>query len=436
MAQDLKPADRLYQLLVEEEDARVCKDISDEACREVPGNFFRLGIAQTLTKLADEISNAKTVLPWLLSAMEASNAWVGFLVPIRESVSLLPQLLIASAIRQRPLRKNVWVVGAILQALALGALAGAALVLRGPWAGAAVLLLLLLFSLARGICSVASKDVLGKTIPKTRRGRLTGYTVAVSGVLTLGVGLLLASRIDEATSPGLFVMLLAVASGLWIISAIVFATVREEPGATEGGGNALTEALKRLAILRTDRAFRRFVIVRSLLISTALAGPYYVLLASESGRGGEMLGWFVLASGLASALSSAFWGRFADRSSRSVLLASAGLASALGVLMFAVATIDRFSPAVGWIAPIAFFVLAIAHSGVRIGRKTYVLDLAGAERRIDYVAVGNTVVGIVLLGSGLLGLLANVVGTAGMLLILSLIGFAGVALGRWLPETE
>ena len=64
-------ADRLYAFLVEEEDARVCKDIPEEACRVVPGNFFRLGTSQVLTKLADELSSAKTVLPWVLSSVAA-----------------------------------------------------------------------------------------------------------------------------------------------------------------------------------------------------------------------------------------------------------------------------------------------------------------------------------------------------------------------------
>ncbi|MGC9327474.1 MAG: MFS transporter, partial [Candidatus Hinthialibacter sp.] len=201
---DLKPnqhADRLYQFLFENEDARVCTDIPDQSCSAVPQNFVRIGASQTLTRLADELANAKTVLPWLLAAAGASSFWVGFLVPIRESMSMLPQLFIAGAIRRRALRKNVWLTGAVLQSLALIALAFTALFLRGPWAGAAVLSILLLFSLARGLCSVASKDVIGKTIPKTRRGRLNGFSAAVSGVLTLAAGLLLVSWIGESASP-------------------------------------------------------------------------------------------------------------------------------------------------------------------------------------------------------------------------------------------
>ncbi|MGD8395341.1 MAG: hypothetical protein PVF43_07685, partial [Candidatus Eiseniibacteriota bacterium] len=54
--------DRFYQLVTNEEDARVCKEISDEACRYVPRNFFRILVTQTLTSLGDLLASPKTVL--------------------------------------------------------------------------------------------------------------------------------------------------------------------------------------------------------------------------------------------------------------------------------------------------------------------------------------------------------------------------------------
>jgi MFS family permease len=428
--------DRWYALLVEEEeDARVCKDIPEEACTSVPGNFFKLGASQTLSKLSDELSSAKTVLPWVLTSVGAPASLIGFLVPIRESGSLLPQLVIAAAVRNRPRRKYVWVLGGILQALALMGLGAAALFLQGQAAGAAILTLLIIFSLARGLVSVASKDVTGKTIPKTRRGRLTGFTTALSGVLVILLGGLLAALVRGDPSRSVLAVLLVSAALLWLCAAGVFSTIQETPGATEGGKDAIREALSRLNLLRTDATFRRFVWVRALLVSTGLAAPFYVTLAREASAGGNLLALFVLASGLAAALSSGFWGRYSDRSSRSVLITAALISASLGTVVFLldlVGMLNRFS----WIAPLAFFFLAIAHSGIRIGRKTYLLDMASGVRRTDYVAVSNSVIGLVLLLGGAIGLLAPVVGSGGMLLILAALGFAGAWSGRKLPEAQ
>lgn len=426
--------ERLYDVLVEEEDARVCIDIPDAACSDVPANFFRITASQSLTKVADELASAKTVLLWLMGAVGAPEFWVAFLVPLRESLSMLPQMIIAGQVRRVSYRKHVWVAGAVAQAVALGALALVAAWCRGAWAGPAILGLLILFSLARGLCSIAFKDVVGKTVPKTRRGRLTGYAATLSGLLTLGVSGVLLAMSGASASPWFFPALLSIAGVLWILAAGSFASISETPGATEGGNNALSEAFKMLSILRTDASFRRFVVVRALLISTGLAAPYYVVLAREAQGAGASLGAFVLASGLAAALSSAFWGRYADRSSRAVLVMAAGGASALGLCVSLLHFAGLLTGVLVWAYPLAFFLLAVAHSGVRVGRKTYILDLAGGQKRTDYVAVSNSTIGAILLLSGALGALTPLIGPAGMLLLLSCIGAAGALLGRALPE--
>ncbi|NRB58110.1 MAG: MFS transporter, partial [Salinicola sp.] len=107
---------RLFERVTGDEDSRMCRDISDEACQEQPGNFFRHLIAALGNKLADELSNARLILPWLMGAIGAPVWMVGLLVPIREAGALLPQLLIAGYIRLRPIRKWVWVAGGVIQA--------------------------------------------------------------------------------------------------------------------------------------------------------------------------------------------------------------------------------------------------------------------------------------------------------------------------------
>lgn len=118
------------------------------------------------------------------------------------------------------------------------------------------------------------------------------------------------------------------------------------------------------------------------------------------------------------------------------MIRAALLSAVLGILMFVLVT---FVPTVAqqiWIYPLALFILGIAHSGVRLGRKTYIVDMAGGNKRTDYVAVSNTVIGVILLLTGFVGALAQVVSTTGVILILSLFGIAGVLLAQKLPEVQ
>jgi len=418
-----KTSEHIYTLLVEEEDVRVCRDIPEEACDEQPQSFVRQLLAQTCTKIGDALTSSRLVLAWMLSSLGSPAILISLLVPLRESLSLLPQLFIAQWIREHALRKWFWVAGSVAQSATLIAMIPALILLPGETASLFIVLLLAVFSLARGVCSVAAKDVLGKTISKSRRGRLTGLAASAAGFVTLSVAALLWFIPDKASTAGadvvLFALLLGSAALLWICAAVVYAGIPEVPGATEGGGNAVSEAIKSLGILYSDREFLRFVLARMLLVSTAFAIPYMVVLiqrSGDSGMGG--LAGLLFAEGAAGLVSGSFWGRWSDRASHHVM----AVAAALSGLVIA-AVIASYYLAPQWLdqllpTALLIFAAAVAHQGARVGRKTYLVDLATAETRSSYTAVSNTVLGVFLLcGSGL-GVIDAVYGTAMVLFLL------------------
>jgi hypothetical protein len=432
-----RPVASLYDLVAGDEDARVCKDIPESACREMPRNFFLHIVSNTASKIGDELASAKLVLAWLMSALGAPGFLAGFLVPVRESGSLLPQLFVASHIRRAAVRKWFWVGGSVGQGIAALGMAVVALTLSGAAAGWALLGLLALFALSRGVSSVASKDVLGKTISKTRRGTVMGYAAALAGFATLGVGGWVTLQAEQAASTGFFALLLLAAGVMWFAAGGIFAAVKEVPGATEGGGNAVSEAIRSLGLMKNDPLFRHFVITRSLLMSTALAMPFYVMLAQRETDGNlGSLGLMLIATGLAGGLSAPVWGRLSDRSSRLVLVASGVLAGVLGLTVFALTRLDAAWTQSPFLFAGLFLVIGIAHSGVRLGRKTYLVDMATQDTRAAYVAVSNTVVGALLLVGGLFGLMADIAGVAATIALLGLMGLAGSAAAWRLAEVQ
>ncbi|GAA0842144.1 MFS transporter [Marinobacter szutsaonensis] len=416
--------DQLYSLIANEEDARVCKDIPEEACREVPRNFFLILASNVLTKLGDLLISPKTVLAWLMSAVGAP-ALVAWLVPIRESGSMVPQMVIAAWVRRKAVRKWFWTLGSFGQAVSVAAMAASVWFLEGYAAGGGIVAALIVFSLARGFCSVSMKDVQGKCIPKTRRGRLSGLATTIGGTATVVMtALLFWDRGDPTLA--FYTALLMLAAVLWVIAGFLFANIEEYAGETGGGANAMTEAIQSLSLLRNDVPFRHFVITRALLLCSALASPYFVVLAQKETDIGWMLGVFLLASSLASSLSASFWGWAADTSSRRVMIRGAAMASfvclAVGITALVVGT-DIGSV---WFYPVAFFALSIAHAGVRLGRKTYLVDMAGGNKRTDYTAVSNTVIGVLLLVTGGLTAAISVFSEVAVIIVLGLMGLAGM----------
>ncbi len=418
-----RSAEDIYSLLVEDEDARVCRDIPDEACDEQPQSFLRQLLAQTFTKIGDALTSSRLVLAWMLASIGSPAILISLLVPLRESLSLLPQLFIAQWIREHALRKWFWVAGSLAQAMALLAMIPALVLLPGETASLLIVILLALFSLARGVCSVAAKDVLGKTISKSRRGRLTGLAASIAGFVTLGVAALLWFAPERAGNAepdiALFALLLAGAAGLWLAAAAVYAGIPEVPGATEGGGNAIVDALKSLTLLFRDQEFLRFVLARMLLVATAFAIPYLVVLIQRTGEGdiGGLAG-LLLAEGAAGLLSGAFWGRWSDRASHHVMAAAAALSAAVMAAALASYFLAPQLLSQLLVPGLLVFAAAVAHQGARVGRKTYLVDLATADTRSSYTAVSNTVLGIFLLSGSGLGVVDAMYGTQTVLMLL------------------
>lgn len=423
---------RVLEFLFDTDDS-LLEELPPSVADEVPGNAARQVAAMALQKAGDLIVDAKTVLPWLLASVGAPAALTGLLVPIRESGSMLPQASLAPMVRRRAIRKWLWVAGAGGQALAVSVMAGFALLADGSVAGWGILAALAVFALARSLSSLASKDVLGRTIPKGARGRVTGTATVASGVvaITVGLGLRLFGGEDAGTST--LAILLGCAALAWVAAGAIYARIEEAPGEQDDGATArpLAEAWE---LLRDDAPFRRFVLARTLLLVSALSPPFIVTLATQQGNAGlQGLGPFVISSGVAALVGGRLWGRFADRSSRLTMSLAAGAASVVVLIYLALLQIEGVGE-IALVHPATYLLLALSHTGVRVGRKTFIVDLAEGNQRTNYVAVSNSAMGVLLLIAGAASSAIALLGPAAALLFLAVLGLAGVVVARSLPE--
>lgn len=437
MAESNVSQTRLYEWLTGDDDSRMCDDIPESACDEQPRNFFLHIWASLGNKLADELSSARLVLPWLMGIIGAPIWMVGLLVPIRESGALLPQIFVAGFIRLKPRRKWVWVAGALTQAFAALALAALALFANGTLGGALVLAALILLSLARGLSSIATKDVLGKTIAKRRRGTLMGWSGSIAGGATLVAGGLL--MLFESRPGHLVVaILLTIAACGWLINAIAAARIEETPGAVEGGENAWDSIKQGLSLLKDDRTFLHFNLARALLLSSALALPYIALLGqNQSGTNLGGLGILIVVSGLAAMVASPIWGKRSDQSSRGVMRDAALGTTICCVMGASLAWLPGEWTHSIWPYAAVYALLVIVHHGVRLGRKTYLVDMASQDNRALYVALSNTLTGVLMLiVGGLIGAFAQLFGSGTLLLILAATAVGAILSAHQLPEVE
>lgn len=423
--------DRLYSTLVDSDDDHGRGDLPESACREVPGNAAKLVSGFTLQKIGDRIADPKTVLAWMLTSLGAPGFATALLVPIRESGSLLPQALLVPVVRRRGVPSRVWSAGAVGQSIAIAAIGFVGFTLTGPGLGIATLTALAAFAVARAVSSISAKDVIGKTIPFGDRGSVTGIAASIAGFAAIVTGIVITTALGQA-DPTALALVVGGSAVLWLGGAAVFLTVEEEPS-PEDTSDPATSIRESFSLLMEDAPFRRFVVARSLMLVTALSSPFVVALSAsveESAVSG--VGPFVVATGVAGLIASPIWGRLADRSSRLVMATASG-ASALIIIAYLGLREGGLDSTV-WLGPATYLLLAIAHAGARMGRKTYVVDMAGEDKRTRYVAVSNTLIGLILLGTGVIGAVVAGFGAAWTLAGLAAAGLAGSAVSLSMEE--
>ena len=392
-------------------------------------NANRFVWANGLQGIGDQIVAAKTLLPWLFTATGVPAFFTGLLVPIRESGSMLPQAALSPWVSSQPRRKRVWLIGSWGQAVSAVGIALAAATLKGVALGIGVIACLAALSVFRAICSISGKDVQGRTIEKGRRGLITGRATALSGAFTLAIGLVLTLLPNELPR-WIIVALLLLGASTWAFASLVFRGISEpEAEDTDSGtadGNWLTVTWD---LVSKDAQLRNFLVVRSLMLVTALSTPFIVVLAQEQGSSLSSLGAFVIASGGAALLGGRISGLWSDKSSRLTMAWAAAAASL--VIIGLVVSANVASPGVNaFVMPAGFFAVNLAHTAVRVSRKTYLVDMAEGERRTLITGASNTIMGVVLLVVGALSSAIASFGSQAALIFLALLGAAGVA-GAW-----
>lgn len=409
----------------------------------MPSQFTRLLSISTLTQLADEIVSAKIVLPWILLSLNAPLWMLALIVPIKESGALLPQWSVQKILAAKFSTATIWRTGMVMQGAALFAIAaGMWWLVAASFAAYLVLLAVVVLSLGRALCSFTIKDIQAHNVEKGRRGKLIGAGGSAAGLVTILVAFLLwqysadsaviGSETPEQTVLGVLVIAgcLCYGVGLWVSLYLSMPVpIVPEPNTPSGVSVGSVPSVPSLSLwqyVTHESDLRELIISRVLLMHGAIVLPLMVLLIAERYVGISSLALVMLASAIASFVSSYIWGWFSDCSARTTLaIAAAGCMLSLGWLLTPWGLAELYAAGAG------FLLMNLCYSGIRTARKTYLIDMVSHPKRQRYVAAGNTIVGcaLLLLGSAYAGLFSIdyegikvwVIGWCGLMLCLGML---------------
>lgn len=372
------------------------------------GRTFMLGVMNgILFSLAEALIGGTTVLPLFISSLTPSKVLVGLAGTMNRAGWYLPQLVVASFIQHISRKKPVYVWAGIVRFGAIWTIAMLVPILAGSRAGLFLVVFFILYSvytLGAGVAGLSFMEIVAKSIPANRRGTFFGARLALGGLLSAMAGIFVRGILNSKPFPDNFAVLF-ISAAVVVTAAIISFSLTHEPDARVKQKKIPFRRFLRRAprLLKTDRSYRMFLIVRVLLSTWSMALPFYIIYAREQmaidpGAAGvllsiQMIGFVV---------SNLLWGSLSNRTGNKivlVLVSAVALVSPLLAIMSARLMCLGNTLCIG----IIFFFLGFTLSGIRLGQNNYMLDVSPEAERPTYLGFMNTLLAPIMLLSMLGG---------------------------------
>ncbi len=386
---------------------------------------FALGIFNGAAfEFAERLIDPPLILTWFVSQLTVSNLLIGLVSPLGQACWLLPQVFVSARVQRMQRKMPSYRLAAATRTVAWLMLVAAVWLLQDP--RLLLISFFLLYATARlasGLGGLAFFDVVAKTIPARRRGSFFAWRQLLGGILGLGAGwivTLILGHPDLAFPHGHAVLFLLYCAVI-VPAMVAFIVIHEPPGATITESVTPEQQLRRAGrLIREDRVFRRFMAIRLTLGLASIALPFYGIYAKNVlGAPEEMVGMYIAVRAGAQLFFNLPWGRLSDHHGNRLVLRLMTLNRALMALLALglLGLVGAFHLQGSWlpylVLPLFFLDGAIRPAEMMAG-SNFLLELVPEAERPLYLGLGNTMLGVIVILSGLGGLLVDLAGFSGL----------------------
>ncbi|NOX65796.1 MAG: MFS transporter [Chlorobi bacterium] len=275
-------------------------------------NFIAFNWHAFWLALAQTFADKNTVLPGLILFAGGTQLEIGFLTSIMIGIPLLSQLLFASYLTRKPLKKHFLLLGIYMRVLAF---AGVVLSLSSLESSNpnfiiySVFAWMFLFSISGAFAGVSYTDILGKSITGETRKRFFVFRQFLSSLGVLISALVVRFILRELEYPQNYIIMFSAASALLFIATFGFLMIKERPSEIKESPESLLTILRSIpSIIKKDGNLRNLVISVNLLAISFTLVPFYVsLVKSNFTLDKTTIGNFLLLQIIGMIISNLFW---------------------------------------------------------------------------------------------------------------------------------
>ena len=431
---------------------------------------FTLGILNgALVNLGLAFIDPFTVLPVFIARLGGSAAIVGLATATYAAGWFLPQLFVAPVVETRRRVLGIYTSMALVRVCAYSALV-AAVFLVSPEHNrlliTAVIGCFAITTVAAGITGVPFLEIASKAIPAEERSGFFGMRRLTGGALGIVAGLVVAIVLGQSDGAfwtqgpayaaveaalaraGLTGLPFPINYGVLFLFGTVFAALgyavfaffRESDGEVRSKRRSVREITAAgMSLLKSQENYRLFLMVRICWQFTAMAFPFYAMLAfTRLGFGEASAGLFVSLWVGSGVISNWVWGRLGDtKGNRAVLVSTAIMSVVPPLTMLLVLRGLPGAAHSSWVfalVTLSFVVNGFARSGRFIANMTYLLESVPQEGRPVYVGFMNTLSFPFMLSPVIGGVLVELFSFEILFVVSSVAAIANAALSWRLDE--
>jgi hypothetical protein len=263
-------------------------------------------------------------------------------------------------------------------------------------------------------------EIVGKTIPPRRRGQFFALRFGLGGLVSIGASALVRYLLDARgplPAPYNFGLLAVLYAIIGSIGLLAYNGVDEPPDlVTHAPAPVAAQFRRALTFLREHAAYRRYLVMQSLLLVSAASTPFFaVFVQRRLGGPPEMVGVYLALTMASNLAANIVFGRLSFmRGNRSVLRIAAIAGMAMSGIVVALALLAKplgiSGLAASYVLLPVFLLSGVRGTGIGVSSNSLLLDITPPAERSLYIGFTNTVLGVVILASGLGGLVVSFLG--------------------------
>lgn len=389
---------------------------------------FRLGVTNgVLFGTLDVLLDPTLVIATFIGTLTSSPLLIGLVIPISQGLWALPQLWISGYMQSLPHKISMYRRLSILRVLSYAAIAATISLVHQPHSLLiAFFIVYIASSLIVGLSGLSFMEVVAKTVPSQMLGEFFALRLGLGGIGGVGASLLVGWVLSKA-SPFSFPNNYGFLAILYFVGAAIalgiFSMIREPRSQSiQPRASFMHQITRSIEVVRQNARFRNLLVMQSALTLAGTATPFFAVYAQEQlNVSKEAIGVFLAVTTGISLISNYFLGRSSRKKGYQHIIRIAiysGLLMSLWVLIISITgrTILSLTNLIWLMFIPAYAFWGIYKTGSSIGGNSLLIEIAPEEDRSLYIGFSNTFLGLVLLGTGIGGVIIKLLGFQGLVI--------------------